>query len=409
MTTKIAISKIANDDVRDAVFKALELINAKSLFSKPKMKVLIKPNIILPKTPDCAATTHPAVVKAVIQWLKQFDPEKIIVGESGNTFKRGITEQAFEKSGIKAICEEEKVEWIPFEKTPRKIYQVKNPLVLNEFPGSKLLEEVDLIVNIPKIKTHTQCLLTCSIKNMFGTVILGHKPKTHARFSRLEDFSAALADIHSVSRPRLTVIDGYYCQEGNGPNTGDVVKLDLILAGYDPVALDTVVCKIIDFNPKEVIHITKAELKGLGTTNLKECELLGEPIDSVKRKFKRPRSAPVSVPLPAFLARYVQRAVFRSSILFNPSKCKLCGTCWQNCPVQAISPPSELKQGITVPKWDKKKCITCYCCVELCQYEAVDFEVNILKNVLNSWLFVIFLGLFAGFAGLIWLVVSLLF
>ncbi|MHA1338227.1 MAG: 4Fe-4S binding protein, partial [Promethearchaeota archaeon] len=167
------------------------------------------------------------------------------------------------------------------------------------------------------------------------------------------------------------------------------VKLDIIIAGYDPVALDTAICRIIDFNPDDVYYIKKLQEKGFGSA---EFEILGEPIENIKRMFKKPKSHPVSVPLPKFLAKYVGNVIFRSSIKFDRNKCQLCGTCWKNCPVQAITPPEKRRKSIDIPKWDKNKCITCYCCAELCPYEAVDFKINILKNILTSYLSIIGIG-----------------
>lgn len=405
-SSQVSIVKIVNDDVKKAVFTCLELIGAEALFKKPKLKVLLKPNILLSKEPERAATTHPDVIRAVIQWIKQFSPARIIVGESSGTYKRGATEGAFKGSGIQRVCEEEGVDFTSFASTKRKTYQVENPLVLDEIVASELLEEVDLIVNLPKIKTHGQCLMTCSIKNMFGTLILGNKARTHAQFPTRDRFHAALADIYSVSKPQLTVIDGYLCQEGKGPSAGDVVKMDIILAGYDPVALDTTVCNIIGFRPEEVLHIDKAMKKGLGVP---DCEILGESIESVKRKFKKPKTGMISLPLPDSVAEYVGKVIFRSTIKFDKSKCVLCGTCWKNCPVDAIQPPKEMIKSTYTPLWDKDKCIACYCCAELCPYEAVDFKMNFIKNAITSWIGVILVIILGGFIGLIWLIASLLF
>jgi uncharacterized protein (DUF362 family)/NAD-dependent dihydropyrimidine dehydrogenase PreA subunit len=383
--TKIAIQKIKNEDVKTSVFSALELINAKHLMQKDNMVVLLKPNILMGKPAERAVNTHPEVVRAVIQWVKKFNPSKIYVSDSAGGQKPGITEIAMKESGIKEICEEEGAICVPFEKTEREIYEVEDPLELKEISSSRLIREADLIINIPKIKTHWQCTLTCCIKNMFGTVLLANKAKTHAQAAVLERFCSALADIYSISKPQLTVIDGYYCQEGKGPSSGDVVKLDIILAGYDGVALDSVVCKIIGFDPSEILYLEKAEKKNLGTTDLKNVEFLGETIDSVFRQFKRPKLRPISMPLPKWLADYIGKTIFRANVKFNREKCKLCSTCWTNCPVNAITPPIEIKKG-NIPIWDSKKCITCFCCVELCPHEAVKFKINYVKNALFSWM-----------------------
>ena len=383
--TKVAIQKIKNEDVKSSVFSALELINAQHLMQKDNMVVLLKPNILMGKPAERAVNTHPEVVRAVIQWVKKFTPSKIYVCDSAGGQKPGTTETAMKESGIQDICEEEGAICIPFEKTEREIYEVKDALELKEISSSRLIREADLIINIPKIKTHWQCTLTCCIKNMFGTVLLANKAKTHAQAAILERFCSALVDIYSISKPQLTVIDGYYCQEGQGPSSGDVVKLDIILAGYDGVALDTTVCKIIGFEPREILYLEKAEEKKLGTTDLESVEFLGEPIESVFRQFKRPKLKPISMPLPKWLADYIGKTIFKASVKFNSEKCKLCSTCWTNCPVNAITPPAELKKG-NIPKWDKKKCITCFCCVELCPHEAVKFKLNYVKNALFSWM-----------------------
>ncbi|MHA2288314.1 MAG: DUF362 domain-containing protein [Promethearchaeota archaeon] len=383
--TKIAIQKILNEDVKTSVFSALELINAQNLMQKDKPVVLLKPNILMGKPAERAVNTHPEVVRAVIQWVKQFNPSKIYVCDSAGGQKPGITEIAMKESGIQSVCEEEGAICVPFEKTEREIYKVKEHLEMKEISSSRLLKEADLIINIPKIKTHWQCTLTCCIKNMFGTVLLANKAKTHAQAAILERFCSALADIYSISKPQLTVIDGYYCMEGQGPTSGEVVKLDIILAGYDGVALDSAVCKIIGLNPSEILYLDKAEQKNLGTTNFDNIEFLGEPIESVHRKFKRPKLRPISMPLPKWLANYIGKTIFRAKIKFNREKCKLCSTCWTNCPVNAITQPDEIKKG-NIPKWVKNKCITCFCCVELCPHEAVKFKINYIKNAAFSWM-----------------------
>ena len=389
---KIAITKINNDDVKSAVFEALNLINAGNLFINPSMKILIKPNLLAPKKPEKAVTTHPAVLRAVIQWLKQFNPKRIIVADSSGTYLKGITDLAFEVCGIRKVCEEEHIEFIPFERTKCKSYKVESPLILKEFPASRLLEEFDMIINIPKIKTHINTKLTCSIKNMFGTVILGYKRKIHKLCKTEEKLNSALVDVYSVFHPELTIVDGYLCQEGMGPSMGDVVKMNLIIAGYDPVALDTVICQIIDFNPSEISYISKAEEKGLGTSDLKKFEFVGSSIRSVRKKFKKPKTSikRIIIMNSRLVIEYVYKTLTRQSITFNKLKCDLCYTCSEICPVKAIILPEVLEEGKSLPRWDKRVCIKCYTCAEFCPNKAIELKKNIIKNFLNSWLSIIF-------------------
>ena len=383
---RIAIEKIESDDVKAAVFTSLAHIGASALLKREGMKILLKPNLLIAKSPEQAATTHPAVLDAVIQWLLQFNPAKIWVSDSAGGLARGTTLKAAKSSGIFEICEKyDSVEFVPFESTPRKVYPVPDPLVLESISSSELLEEADLIINLPKIKTHGLCHLTCTLKNMFGTIILGNKSQIHSRYPAIDDFNAALVDIYSVSTPQLTVIDGYWCQEGSGPSRGDPVKMDLILAGYDPVALDATVCKLIGFDAEDVTAIGFGAEKKLGTDNLESIQYFGTPLTDVQRDFKPARVKAMNIRLPPKLMKKVSKTLFRSKIEFDAEKCRLCKTCWENCPVDAIDPPKEMKKG-QIPRWIKNKCIACYCCAELCPHDAVDFKINIAKNVLTSWI-----------------------
>ncbi len=400
----LAIERIEREDIRSAVFAALDAIGAERLMSREGMSVLLKPNVLMAKPPEEAATTHPEILRAVIQWVKQFSPLKICVADSCNGITPGQTRKSMKVSGLLAVCEAEEVTAVGFEETPRQRYPVPDPLVLDEIVSSTLLQEADIIINLPKIKTHGQCTLTCSVKNMFGALIIGNKSKTHARFPTLDRFSAALADIYSAFKPQLTVVDGYLCQEGRGPASGDVVKLDLILAGYDPVLLDTVVCRIIDLDPKKVVHLKKSQDKGLGTLSLDQAQVVGRSIEEVKRPFKIPLTAWVPFHVPQPVTDYIADVIFRASVSFNRERCVRCGTCWQNCPTEAISPPVEPREG-EVPVWHKPKCITCYCCAETCPHDAVDFRINIPRNLFTSWVgpgFVAFLVL------VIWIVTLIL-
>jgi uncharacterized protein (DUF362 family)/Pyruvate/2-oxoacid:ferredoxin oxidoreductase delta subunit len=379
----IAIEKIHNDDVRQAVFKALDGIKAQDIMSRKGLTVLLKPNLLSAKPPERAVTTHPAVVRAVIQWVKQFEPAEIYVCDSSGGIKPGTTEKSFEVSGVRDVCEQEGAVAVPFEKTERRIYKVERPLVLNRFAGSALLEKADIIINLPKIKTHGLTHLTCCIKNMFGLLPLANKPSAHARFPNPDEFCSALVDIYSAAQPQLTVVDGYYCMEGKGPGAGDVVKHDVILAGRDGVALDTAVCRMIHLPPRDVKYLAKAEAQGLGTTDLDFVSFAGLSIDSVSRPFKRANTSLTALPIPRFLADWLGAALSKATIRFDPEKCTLCGTCWKNCPGSAIEPPREKKNG-AVPVWNRDKCIVCYCCAELCPYEAIDFELRFFKNLFLS-------------------------
>ena len=159
----LSVQKIHNNNVEKAVFDALNSINAESIMTKKDMKILLKPNVLMPKHPNRAVTTHPSVIQAVIHWVKQFSPSKIYVGDSSGVEKKDDEEstvKALNISGIKEVCAKEGVECIAFDKTKKETYAISNPLILNEIVSTNILNEVDLIINIPKIKTHVGTTLT---------------------------------------------------------------------------------------------------------------------------------------------------------------------------------------------------------------------------------------------------------
>ncbi|MHA1583832.1 MAG: DUF362 domain-containing protein [Promethearchaeota archaeon] len=380
----LSIRKIVEDDVESAVFQALEDVRAEKLFPNEDMKVLLKPNVLSGKPPERAVTTHPSVIKAIIHWLKKFNPAEIYVGDSSGGKNPNTTKKALIGSGIQAVCDEEEVICIPFEKTERIIYNVSNPLILDKFASTNLLKDVDVIIDLPKIKTHELTMLTCSIKNMFGTVILFNKAKLHAKYTSVHDFTSALVDIYSVSKPHLILVDGFLCQEGRGPAAGDVVKMDLIIAGYDGIAIDTLVCKIIGLDPAKVLYLEKGEKQGIGTTHLEDFTMIGESVESVHRQFKLPNSISKGLRLPRKFADYIGKTLVKSKIDIDLEKCILCGKCWTNCPVEALTSPEKMIKGISTPNWNSNKCISCYCCTELCPQEAIEFKINPIKNLLLS-------------------------
>ena len=132
------------------------------------------------------------------------------------------------------------------------------------------------------MKTHKETAVTLGMKNMFGLLPEKRKIEFH-----LLGISKVIVDINAVLRPKLTVIDGFYALEGPGPIGGNPVKMNLIIAGQDPVATDATACRIMGIDPYQVYHIRKAYKKGFGEINSAKIDVVGERIETVKRKFRR--------------------------------------------------------------------------------------------------------------------------
>ncbi|MEM3005020.1 MAG: DUF362 domain-containing protein, partial [Candidatus Bathyarchaeia archaeon] len=138
------------------------------------------------------------------------------------------------------------------------------------------------VVSAAKMKTHGDTTVTLGLKNMFGLLPDRFKGKYH-----LKGIEKVIDDIKSVLKPYLVVIDGFVAMEGYGPVSGDPVRMDLVLAGYDPVATDATAARVMGFDPHMIYHIRRCHEKGLG--EIDQIQIIGGRIEEVRRRFKPPR------------------------------------------------------------------------------------------------------------------------
>jgi uncharacterized protein (DUF362 family) len=260
----------------EPVFKALDLINYKKAL-KGYDKVLIKVNFITDKTWDTGATTDPIVVEAIIKKLEDL-PLKVYVVESDATITNA--DKAFEKTGMKDMCERNGVEWLNLRYVKDKIkLDIPNGEALQSITVPRLVTE-SAVISAAKLKTHINTTVTLGMKNMFGLLPDKFKGKYH-----MKGISKVVVDINTVLRPVFTVIDGFVGMEGRGPTDGTPVQMDLIIAGKDSVATDATAARVMGFNPYEIKHIRKAYEKDIGKS---EAQIIGEKLKAVKRNFKQP-------------------------------------------------------------------------------------------------------------------------
>ncbi|HTY74005.1 MAG TPA: DUF362 domain-containing protein [Candidatus Nanoarchaeia archaeon] len=274
MSSRVALIK--GERGKEPVFKALDLIDFKTALDGYS-NVLIKVNFINDKTWDSGATTDPIVVEAIIDKLKPL-PLKVSVVESDATMTNA--DKAFEKTGMKAMCERVGVEYINLRYVEDKIkIDIPNEETLGVITVPRIVKD-SAIISAAKLKTHMATTVTLGMKNMFGLLPDKFKAKFHAR-----GISKVVVDINTVIHPVLTVIDGFVAMEGRGPTDGTPVQMNLIIASKDVVAADSTGCRVMGIDPHEVSHIRRAHEKGLG--NIDDVEVLGEKIVDVSKNFKR--------------------------------------------------------------------------------------------------------------------------
>ncbi len=260
----------------EPIFQALDLIDFKDGVSGWK-KVLIKVNFIAVKTWDTGATTDPVVVEAIVKKLKDF-PVEVIVVESDATMTNA--DRAFEVTGMKEMCDRNNVTCLNLRHLDEKVeIEVPNGEALKKITVPRIVTE-SAIISAAKLKTHASTGVTLGMKNMFGLLPDKFKAKYH-----FMGINKVIVDINTVLRPFLTVIDGFVGMEGSGPVGGKPVRMDLILAGKDPVATDSTACRVMGIDPHEIKHISKAYERGLG--NIDDMDLVGERLEDVTRVFAR--------------------------------------------------------------------------------------------------------------------------
>ena len=240
-------------------------------------RVLIKVNFITTKTWDSGATTDPIVVEAIIQRLKKL-PLEIYVVESDATITNA--DKAFEITGMKEMCKKNDVQFLNLRHQKDKVkIRIPDGECLKTINVPRIVME-SAIISAAKMKTHMATKVTLGMKNMFGLLPDKLKFKYHAK-----GISKVIVDINTVLKPNITVIDGFVAMVGKGPTDGTPVKMDLIIAGKDPVATDATGARIMGIDPHEISHIRTASQKGLG--NIDNIEIQGSKLEDVKQTFKR--------------------------------------------------------------------------------------------------------------------------
>lgn len=374
MNTRVSIAQCQDySNVKDAIKEALSLIGGLGKIIVPGNRVLLKPNVLAIRPPEDAVTTHPAVVSAMCELVSEAGGIPVI-GDGSGIVKPGstTTSQALKVSGIEGVASDHGVELINFETSGFVEVDVPGARQFSHLHVSKAVLDADVIISLPKLKTHELTLYTGAVKNFFGTV--PQKTRKQAHF--LEDrnrFGEAIVDIYSVIKPQLAVMDGVVGMEGNGPSNGTPAPLGVIMASYDCVALDIVACELIGIDPLKVPTNRAALARGFG---VEHPEIVGTPLEKVKARFERPEGG-ITAYTPAFLMRILRKQLAVKPII-NTSNCALCKACVSNCSVHAIE---EIGR---VLKINEEKCIQCYCCRELCPKDAVEIKKSLFLKLVTQ-------------------------
>ncbi len=345
------------EEVRKAVLRSLELIGGIGKFVKRGDRVLVKPNLLYGKAPEKAVTTHPAIVKAVLG-IVQDAGGKPFIGDSPGF---GSLKKTAEKAGIRRAADEMNCPLLEFDQ-PVPPTQGRTRIFKQLEIDQKVLDS-DVVINLPKWKTHAQVLLTLGVKNLFGCVPGRRKPLLHLQAGENRAlFAEMLLDVYRVIRPQLTILDGIVGMEGNGPGTGDSIPIGLLLASDDALSLDQVVCDLVGL-PRRALPTNRAAFEhGMGRDPIR---IMGETVESARlSQFRLPDLTGPDWRLPGLLKKALKNA-FSARPEIDDERCEGCRRCEEICP------PKALKGRKETLFFDYGRCIRCFCCLEVCPAGAI--------------------------------------
>ena len=372
MSIKVVLNQVSDytpERLKTVIQDQLEALGGISRFVKPGQTVLIKPNMLAGKAPEKAVTTHPEIVRVVIEEAQKAGG-KVLVGDSPGI---GKSEQVVRKCGIMKVIEETGATFTPFTES------VTVPGREGIFQHLEIAREVldaDVIINLPKLKTHQMMGLTCGIKNMFGAVVGMRKIRLHLQAGTNKEFFATmLLELAEFLNPALTLVDGITAMEGDGPGSGDPIHVGTVFSSTSMQAVDTVASDLLKLPTKEVWTQKVALHSDRAGSRMEDIELIGDPIETLRPpRFKPAKSTDVNFSLPSFLKNPLKKSLTARPEPDRDS-CILCGECVRSCPPQAMQ--IENKKLMI----DFDRCIRCFCCQELCPHGALETKQGVLLKV----------------------------
>ena len=362
------------DAVYQAVRGGLDLIGGISSLVKSGERIVMKPNVLYGTNPEKGVSTHPSVFRAVGKLLQE-SGARVSFGDSPSI---ASAEGHMKRCGLKQLADEMGIEMVDFDKG--RTVSHKDALLIKSFVLANGVLDSDGLVNLPKLKTHPLVRLTGAVKNQFGCVPGLLKSQYHVKLADPYDFAAMLVDLNTLARPRFCVMDGIVAMEGNGPRSGKLRKLNVLLFSTDPVALDATACRIINLDPEIVTTSKLGEKAGLGVYRSEDIELAGDSLESfICRDFDV-----IHTPQ-EHCTRGRVKTIIKNRTCERPvidgAKCTICGMCVKMCPVDPKAVDWQKGDEKKPPVHNYDRCIRCYCCQEACPEGAISTRSTVLGRL----------------------------
>ncbi len=336
-------------EVMEAIFKEFEVdLKGRS--------TLIKPNFGAAVGPEKSALTDPRIVKSILDECLKQSPE-VVIGENPGNLDTGAM-HCIKMSGILELAGD----YYENISQQGEFIDIGSEIIPQVFLSRKI-SEVDYLINVPKMKTHVLCGLSCCMKNLYGYIVGAMKARYHLESKGLKRLAQLWLDLYKYRTPDLNIVDAIVAMEGGGPTHGNPRPTGKIIAGTNGMEVDVVITTMMGWDPAGLKMLEMAHEQGLGELNVDNIEVIGD--FEILPAFEKP---------PTFADVNPKFNPFEEIIAIRPQldedKCILCRLCAdESCPAGAITMEE-------IPVIDNDKCISCYCCVEFCPEGALSVEYN---------------------------------
>jgi uncharacterized protein (DUF362 family)/Pyruvate/2-oxoacid:ferredoxin oxidoreductase delta subunit len=350
-------------DLRAALAAVLGELGGMAAFVRPGDRVLINPNFLAARGPDRAVTTHPALTMAVADLAREVGG-RVWIGDSPAGALKGV-ERVWRRSGHLDLAREHRHELVSFEALGGAVEQVDG----HAFLLNAALRASDVVISLPKLKTHALTLYTGGVKKVFGHIPGLAKAEFHKLHPHPDAFARMLVALYARVRPRLTILDGIVGMEGPGPASGPARRFGWLLASADAVAVDAVASWLIGLSPERVDTTRLAAARGLGEARLAQITVRGPALADHRLADVRLPDNRWLARIPAGLARAATSLLWARPRV-HPAACTGCGACVEMCPTGTIA------QASGKARIDLSGCVFCLGCREVCRDGAVEMRLS---------------------------------
>jgi uncharacterized protein (DUF362 family)/Pyruvate/2-oxoacid:ferredoxin oxidoreductase delta subunit len=355
------------DVVENALSFCLSDLGGMGRYVKKGERIVLKVNLLRAARPEEAITTHPSVVLALSREVEKAGGAPLVADSPGGQFTAGRLRRVYGRSGLLALemRGELKLNW------DISAARVSFPegKVLKSVDILKVVKEADGVITVPKLKTHTQTIITGATKILYGVIPGLAKAGYHAKLPDKDDFNEMLLDLLCLVNPRLSVMDGILGMEGNGPSVGTLRRGNVLLAGPSG-ALDVVSAAIMGLHAGNVPLLRAAAARQLAPIDIDGLEILGDSLEAVRTGGWKIPASRVGVlehlaeGLPPKLMRRMGTLLIRRPAP-DRARCTACGECVRGCPQKCIRIVND-RLNINY-----SRCISCFCCSEMCPSKAM--------------------------------------